>query len=176
MIMPAQLEPRTRSGAHWYAVQTRYRSERKVSGLLESQGVETFLPLLEEIHHWSDRRMPVEIPLFAGYGFVRVVLSAASRLDVLRTKGVIRFVNFGGEMTPIPAGQIDDLKMLLSKKIPCALHAFLKIGQKVRVRGGCLNGLEGILEQNGEKQLVISIASIARSVSIKIAGYELELI
>jgi transcription antitermination factor NusG len=176
MMIPAPLEPRIPGAAHWYAIQTRYRSERKVSALLESQGVETFLPMLEEVHHWSDREMPVDIPLFSGYGFVRVTLSAGSRLGVLRTKGVIRFVSFGGETIPIPGGQIDDLRMLLLKKIPCALHAFLKIGQKVRIRGGCLNGLEGILEHNEEKSLVISIESIQRSISVKIAGYELELI
>jgi transcriptional antiterminator NusG len=176
MTAPKQLEPRILAAAHWYAIQTRYRSERKVAALLQSQGVETFLPLLEQIHHWSDRERPVDIPLFSGYGFVRVILSPGSRLGVLRTRGVIRFVTFGGEATPIPSGQIDDLRMLLLQKVPCALHAFLKIGQQVRIRGGCLNGLEGILEQNGENNLVISIESIQRSVSIKIAGYELELI
>ena len=176
MTIPEQLAPRTLAAAQWYAIQTRYRSERKVAALLQSQGVETFLPLLEEVHHWSDRQMPVNIPLFSGYGFVRVILSPGSRLGVLRTRGVIRFVACGGEATPIPSGQIEDLQMLLSRKVPCALHAFLKIGQQVRIRGGCLNGLQGILEQNGEKSLVISIESIQRSVSIKIAGYELELI
>jgi hypothetical protein len=50
------------------------------------------------------------------------------------------------------------------------------VGRRVRIRGGCLDGLEGILEQNQEKSLVISIESIQRSVAIKIEGYELELI
>lgn len=175
MAIREQLEPQILT-AHWYAIQTRYRSERKVSALLQSQGMETFLPLLEEIHHWSDRQMPVNIPLFSGYGFVRIILSSGSRMGVLRTSGVMRFVTFGGDATPIPSWQIEDLQMLLSRKVPCALHAFLKIGQRVRIRGGCLNGVQGILEQNGEKNLVISIESIQRSVSIKIAGYELDLI
>ena len=144
--------------------------------LLQNKGVQTFLPLLEEIHHWSDRQKSVDIPLFSGYGFVHVDLSAVSRMGVLCTAGVIRFVTFGGEATPIPTAQIDDLRMLLSQKVPCALHAFLKIGQQVRIRGGCLDGLVGILEQSGQKNLIISIESIQRSVAIKIEGYELELV
>jgi hypothetical protein len=52
----------------------------------------------------------------------------------------------------------------------------LKVGQAVRIRGGCLDGIEGILEQSGDRNLVISIASIQRSISIAIEGYELELI
>jgi len=81
-----------------------------------------------------------------------------------------------GVATPIPVKQIDDLQRLLSQKVPCSLHAFLKIGQQVRIRGGCLDGLEGILEQRGDKNLVISIESIQHAVAITIEGYELELI
>lgn len=89
---------------------------------------------------------------------------------------MIRFVTFGGAITPVPSAQIDNLRMLLLQKMPCALHAFLKIGQQVRIRGGSLDGLEGILEQSGQKNLVISIESMQRSVAIKIEGYELELV
>jgi hypothetical protein len=44
------------------------------------------------------------------------------------------------------------------------------------VRGGCLDGMEGILEQRGEKNLVISIESIERAVAITVEGYELEMV
>ena len=52
----------------------------------------------------------------------------------------------------------------------------MKAGQRVRVRGGCLDGLEGLLLQHDEGKLVISIESIQRSLAIEIKGYELELI
>jgi transcription antitermination factor NusG len=97
-------------------------------------------------------------------------------MRVLHTEGVIRFVTFNGEATPIPSSQIEHLQMLLAQKVPCALHAFLKAGCRVRVRGGCLDGLEGIFEQGGQKNLVISIESIQRSLAITIEGYELELV
>ena len=176
IVAPDRLEPQILKAARWYAIQTRYRAEQKVVALLKNKGVETFLPLLEEIHRWSDRQKAVDIPLFSGYGFVYVDLSAVSRMQVLCTQGVIRFVTFGGAVTPVPSAQIDDLRMLLLQKVPCALHAFLKTGQQVRIRGGCLDGLEGILEQSGQKNLVISIQSIQRSVAIRIEGYELELV
>lgn len=86
------------------------------------------------------------------------------------------FVTFRGDATPIPSKQIEDLQRLLSQKVPYSLHAFMKIGRRVKIRGGCLDGLEGILEQSGQKKLVISIECIQRSVSIQIEGYELELV
>lgn len=163
-------------GAQWYSIQTRYRFERKVTDQLQHKGLQTFLPLLEEFHRWSDRRQPVHIPLFSGYTFVRLELSAGLRLELLRTEGVIGMISVRGVATPIPATQIDDLRRLLSQKVPCSLHAFLKVGKRVRIRGGCLDGLEGILEQRGEKNLVISIESIQRAIAITIEGYELEMI
>jgi transcription antitermination factor NusG len=163
-------------GAQWYSIQTRYRFERKVTAQLQHKGLRTFLPLVEEFHRWSDRRQPVYVPLFSGYTFVRFDLSAGLRMELLHTEGVMGLISFRGVATPIPAKQIDDLQRLLTQKVPCSLHAFLKIGQQVRIRGGCLDGLEGILEQRGEKNLVISIDSIRRAVAITIEGYELELI
>jgi transcription antitermination factor NusG len=159
----------------WYALVTRYRFEKTVSGQLEGCGIATFLPVLKEVHRWSDRRKQVEVPLFPGYAFVRLNLSPASRLQVLRTVGVIRIIGQGGAATPVPDRQIEYLQRILSSNVSCSLHPFLKIGQRVRVRGGCLDGLEGILEQK-EQRLVISIDCIERSFSIRIEGYELQLV
>ena len=160
----------------WYAIRTRYRFEKKVTTQLQRKGIETFLPVLEEVHRWTDREKRVTMPLFSGYAFARVDLISKSRIDLLRTVGVIGLIGFAGQVIPIPTRQIDDLQLLLSQKVPCALHPFLKIGQRVRIHGGCLDGLEGILDERGEKSLVISVESIERSVAIRIEGYELELI
>ena len=160
----------------WYAIQTRYRFEKKVAAQLQSKSVETFVPLRGEIHRWSDREKVVPVPLFSGYVFVHLQTSLASRLAVLRTEGVISFVNLHGAPIAIPGKQIEDLRQLLSQKVPCSLHAFLKVGQRVRIRGGCLDGLEGILEENRQRTMVISLECIQRSVAIEIAGYELDLV
>jgi hypothetical protein len=44
------------------------------------------------------------------------------------------------------------------------------------IRGGCLDGLQGILAQSSQKTLVISIECIERSVAVTIEGYELEMV
>ena len=175
-LMPETLEAEASSIGPWYAVQTRYRFENRIAAQLQSKGIETFLPLLHETHCWSDRQKTLSLPLFSGYVFVRLVPSAPARTRVLRTEGVVGFVNSCGDASPIPSRQIDDLRKLLAQKLPCALRAFLKAGQRVRIRGGCLDGLEGILAESSRKTLVISIECIQRSVAIKIEGYELELV
>ena len=162
------------STAPWNVVQTRYRFESRVASQLQGKGVQVFLPLLNETHRWSDRQKIVSLPLFSGYVFVRLQPSTPWRTRVLRTEGVMGFVQVNGDASPIPARQIDDLRRMLTQKLPCVLHPFLRVGQRVRIRGGCLDGLEGILAQSTQKTLVISMECIQRSVAVTIEGYELE--
>src|SRR5208337_4543955 len=58
----------------WYAVYTRSRHEKRIKEQLDSQSLESFLPLYEAVHRWKDRRVLVRLPVFPGYLFVRMVL------------------------------------------------------------------------------------------------------
>jgi hypothetical protein len=76
---------------------------------------------------------------------------------------------------PIPDEQIEAVRALLESQLPCSSHPFLKIGQRVRIRGGSLDGLEGILlSRNGDSTLVISVDAIQRSLAVSVNGYEVE--
>src|SRR5246127_1487710 len=151
----------------WYALETRHRCEKKVVQQLTRLGVETFLPELTEVHRWSDRKKTVTIPLFAGYAFVKLDRSRATRLRVLQTPGVIGLVSSQGKAVPVPAEQLEYLRKLLREKVECSIHAFLRAGQRVRVRGGCLDGVEGVLAEGGDKHLVISIDCLQRSLAVR---------
>ncbi len=158
----------------WYAIRTRSRHEKMVAEQLQQQSIESFLPLVKRTHKWSDRTKEVEMPLFAGYNFVRLALSSPDRLRVLKTHGVAGFVGVRGAGIPIPDVQIESLKTVLLNKISFEDHPFLQVGQRVRIRGGALDGIEGILAQKGGRTLVISVEPIHRSLSIGLQGYRVE--
>ncbi len=159
----------------WYAIQTRSRHEKMVVRQLQDQGVSTFLPITSQLRQWSDRRKMVEFPLFPGYAFVRLVYQPEERMRVLRTEGVVGFVGAHGQGVAIPEKQIEDIQIILASKVPCESYPFLKIGQRVRIRGGSLEGTEGILVgHDGDRMLIVSIELIQRSVSIRLHGYDLE--
>jgi transcription antitermination factor NusG len=160
----------------WFAIQTRYRFEKKVAAELEHKECEVYLPLLTEDHRWSDRQKEITIPLFAGYAFVHIDQSREARSRILQTAGVTGFVKFGGTMVVVPQKQIEDLELLLREKKPFSMHSFIRLGQRVRIRGGCLNGVEGVLTQNDKGRVLISIEAIQRSIAIEVRGYELELV
>jgi transcriptional antiterminator NusG len=147
--------------ACWYAVRTRSRHEKLVARQLETQGIESFLPLVT--------------PLFSGYAFLRMVLLPDDRVRVLRTQGVVSFVGVQGSGTPIPDHQIEDIRTLVASRIPYEERPYLRVGQRVRVRGGALDGMQGILvAENGDRSLVISVEPIQRSLCVRVAGYEVE--
>jgi transcription antitermination factor NusG len=160
----------------WYAIRTRSRHEKVVARQLDGLEIENFLPLCNAIHRWSDRRKEVELPLFPGYAFVRLVYSPQERVRVLRVFGVAGFVGAQNKGIPIPDHQINDIKTLLTQNVPFENHPSLQIGKRVRIRGGSLDGVEGILKahKNGGRILVISIDPIQRAISINLEGYQVE--
>ena len=171
---PEPIRPDPASNPRWYALQIRCQFEKTADSHLRRKGIETFLPLIRQTHRWSDRQKVVEVPLFPGYEFVHVLLSAEVRGLVLRTPGVVGFVGPQQGASSVPSSQIDALRLLLDTHAPCTLRPFLRTGQRVRVRNGSLDGLEGILQSSDSRSLVISIDCIERSVAVTIEGYDLE--
>jgi transcriptional antiterminator NusG len=163
------------SQIHWYAVRTRSRHEKLVARQLEKQGIQSFLPLIAKINQWSDRRKQVEEPLFSGYAFVRLNHSSNDRIRVLQTQGVVSFVGVQGSGIAIPDQEIENITTLLASNVSYQERPYLQVGQRVRVSGGALDGLEGILTaENSDRSLVISIGLIQRSLSVRVAGYNVE--
>jgi transcription antitermination factor NusG len=162
---------------NWYALHTRSRHERLVAQRLAERGVETFLPIVTEEHRWSDRKKSVQLPLFSCYVFAKFVPKRLDRLQVLRVGGVLGLVGSQGEGTPIPDEQVDTVRTLIDGATPWSPYPFLKIGQRVRIRGGALEGVEGILmSRNGTHTLVISVDAIQRSLAVRVEGYQVEAI
>ena len=167
--------PITPEEINWYALHTRARHERVVENRLREQGMETFLPIVREVHKWSDRKKKVEVPLFGCYVFVRCALNAEDRTRVRRVDSVLGFVGVQGAGLPIPDEQIESIRTVLAKGTSWCAHPFLQVGQRVRVRGGALDGLEGVfLSENGDHSLVISVDVIQRSMAVRIDGYDVE--
>jgi transcription termination/antitermination protein NusG len=160
---------------NWFAVHARTRFEKKIVCEFEEKGIETFLPLFSSKHKWSDRQSVVHQPLFPGYVFVRISAVQNERVSVLRTIGVMNFVGARGVGTPIPDCEIRSVRTLLEQRLPFQLYPFLSVGQRVRILGGCLDGIGGILTAiNGSQSLVVSVQLIQRSIALQISGYQVE--
>jgi transcription antitermination factor NusG len=161
----------------WYAIHTMARHEKRVTTYLQEERVFAFLPLIDQLHRWSDRRSRVEVPLFGCYVFVRIVPTVDNRLRVLRTPGVLGFVGSRKRGAPIAEQEMESLRTVVRSKAPLETHPFVNTGKRVRIRGGALDGVEGIIQYEGaDRSLVLSIELLRRSVSIRVEGYDVELV
>jgi transcription antitermination factor NusG len=159
----------------WYALHTRARHEKTVEHRLHECGMETYLPTVREVHRWSDRKKRVEAPLFHCYLFLRCALTPEDRNQVYRIGSVLGFVGGGAAGMAIPDDQIESIRTLLLQTSPWRSHPFVKAGQRVRIRGGALDGVEGIfVSENGDHSLVVSVDVIQRSLAVRIDGYDVE--
>jgi transcription antitermination factor NusG len=158
----------------WYAVRTRPRHEKKVAAELQEKGITIYLPLLTQVRRWSDRRKVIEVPLFSCYAFVHSVLDLHLRLALYGISGALGFVGPNNQAVPIPNTQIENIQTLMASNVPLTPYPLLKVGQRVRVRGGALDGVEGMLATKGDRRLVISVESIHVSFSINLEGYDVE--
>src|SRR5512139_421304 len=98
---------------YWYAVHVKSRHEFRVQERLTKAGIEAFLPVVERLRSWSDRKKLVAFPLFPGYLFTHLTESPAERLVVLRTPGVVRFLGTtSGVPDPVPDDPVLSMKRL----------------------------------------------------------------
>ena len=160
----------------WYALQSRVRFERRICQQVQSKELEAYVPVTRDRRRWSDRYQTIDLPLFPGYVFVRAISDPAQRLAVLQTSGAYAFVTFNGVVACIPDQQIQDLRRIENQNTSCSPYPFLRSGQRVRICGGSLDGLQGILVAERGRKLVISIEPMQRSVAIDLGSYDVEVI
>jgi transcriptional antiterminator NusG len=155
------------AGLQWYAIRTRSNYEKLVTGTLENIGLQTFLPLVRSQQRRAHALVESALPLFPGYVFCR--FDARRRVPVLSTPGVVSVVGFGKEPAPIPDAEIEAVQVLIKSGLPLQDSGYLKNGQRVRIRCGALQGVEGILiKKMNEWRFVVSIALLQRSVAVEV--------
>ena len=156
----------------WHAAYTIANHEKRVAQQLTWRSVEHFLPVYESVRRWKDRRVPLQLPLFPGYVFVRLALR--DRLRVLAVPGVARLVGFDGRPTVVPAEDIEAIRACLERNRDVQPHPYVRCGQRVRVLNGPLAGFSGIvLRQKNRTWFVVSFDVLERSVSVELEGTEL---
>lgn len=156
----------------WWVLYTRHQHEKSVAGMLTVKGANVFLPLYESLRRWKDRRVRLLLPLFPGYAFVRS--NCASRLLLVSTPGVNMIVT-SGELAVVPENEISAIRRAVAEPHGMEPHPFLQCGQRVRVRSGPLEGLEGILTRRKSTfRLVLSVEMLAQAASVEVSECDIE--
>jgi len=158
---------------HWYAVFTVPRNEKSVARQLSMREIECFLPTYETTRVWKNRqRMKVVLPLFPTYLFV--CIDRNDRARVLRSPGVLQIVGNSREPLPLPDSEIEFLRSDFCRHRAEPHHEFV-VGQRVRVRSGLMQGIEGVLmRKNNSLRFVLTLSLINQHAAIEVRAEDLE--
>jgi len=158
----------------WYVMYTASRSEKKVADRLKDRGVEVYLPIIEELRQWSDRKKKVQKALFNGYVFVK---TRRNQLwECLQVPGAVKFVHFSGNHATVREEVLDMIKRIVETGVAIETDGSdIEPGEKVKVIGGPLQHMIGeVIERGNKDYFMIRIPGIYQNILISLPRKFLE--
>lgn len=155
----------------WHVLWTRSNCEQMVGDQLAAKGFEVFLPTTDAWVRRGGVRLLSRVPLFRGYLFLHHAMDKASYLEVTRTRGLVRLLGERWDrLDTIPHREVEGIRTVLRSGLPILPHPYLREGQRVRIVGGPLADVEGILlrSQADRGALVVSVHLLRRSIAVQV--------
>lgn len=144
----------------WYVAYVRLFHERKTAERLAAMGIESFVPVREEIHQWSQRKKKVMRVLIPQMIFIHA--TQKERMEALTLASISHYMVLRGEHTPavIPDRQMRQFMFMVDYSTE-TIEMFtspLEPGQSIKVIKGPLSGMEGeLIEIDGKSKVVVRL-------------------
>jgi transcription antitermination factor NusG len=145
-------------GLDWYACHTRPRREKKFAALMAAEGFEHYLPLVPSIRRYGTETKRFTKPLFPGYVFAQVPTEEKSR--IYQQELIARAISVDDEARFLD--QLEDVRRMVSSGVEFTVVPLLTRGRSVRVVGGPLHGLEGLVDDSSNPQGVVISVDVLR--------------
>ena len=153
----------------WYALQVRPRYESPVAFVLKNKGYETYLPVYTLHRQWSDREVKIRQPVFPGYLFCRLDMTAR-HLPLYTTPGILRILGIGRAPCPVPEEEVEGIRRIVESGLTSSSIPAPKEGDWVRLESGPLAGLEGtLLRVRKQRTFVVSVSLLQRAVAVEVS-------
>jgi transcriptional antiterminator RfaH len=156
----------------WWALYTMARREKELMRRLRSLGLAHYGPLVKKKSRSPAGRIRVShVPLFAGYVFLRG--DEGARQLALTTNCI-------SQVLSVPDGtrfaqDLLQIQRLIACEAPLTPEARIEPGQRVRVRGGAMEGLEGtVIRRRGKEWLLVMVEFLQQGASVLLEDYYLE--
>jgi transcriptional antiterminator RfaH len=154
----------------WYACHTRPRCEKKFAALMAAESFDHYLPLVASVRRYGKVTKRFTKPLFPGYVFARIPSAGKNRIYQLEL--LARAIPVDDETRF--HRQIEDVRKMISAGVQFTLVPLLTRGRRVRVQGGPLNGLEGLVDDSSNPLgIVISVDVLRQGLLLKVSAESL---
>ena len=154
---------------YWYAIYTMPKAEKKVHERFIENNIESYLPLIQTIRVWSDRKKKIYSPLISSYVFVRISETKLNNLyTITGVKGILKYL---GKPAKIREFEIENIKILLSDSeniTPTNENIFEK-GETIRViKGPFLGLIAQCFDMKGKHRIVVTIESLGSGFEVNV--------
>ncbi|NQV18577.1 MAG: hypothetical protein HQ534_08550 [Armatimonadetes bacterium] len=157
----------------WYVVHTKPRCEKKLAEFSKQYEVNYYLPLIDSIRVYKNRKVKFTKPMFPGYVFVKC--DPAGRRQLTITGYVAYWLPVLDQME-----LVSDLQQIHSGRelgVEFLRAEFLEKGTKVEITKGPFAGLIGyVKDQKDIKEVILQVTLLRQAVSISTKADQLRVV
>lgn len=165
--LPNFAEPR------WFVCHTKPRCEKKFAALLTVERFPHYLPLVTSVRRYRDQTKRFTKPLFPGYVFSEIPPEIKNR--IYQQDLLVRAIWVEDQTGFLR--QLDDVKAVVASGLQLSLHPLLKKGTRVKIAGGPLHGIEGIVDNPASpKGVVIAVNVLQQGLLVRMPMDHLEIL
>ncbi len=155
----------------WRVAHVKSRREKALAHYLAKENIGYFLPMFSKKQSNKQRERFSLVPVFNGYLFFNG--DDQQRHTAIRSNHIARVIDVPDARQLL--SELSQIRQALSAGMPVHPSDFLDKGQRVRVKSGPFQDLEGVIDRRkNECRLVLSITSIMQAISVEIDADQVE--
>ena len=157
----------------WFACHTKPRCEKKFAALLVAERFAHYLPLIPSVRRYRDQTKTFTKPLFPGYVFAEI--PPDRKIRVYQQDLLVRAIWV--EDQPRMLRQLEDVKAIVASGLELSLHPLLKRGTRVKIAGGPLHGIEGVVDDPANPRgVVIAVDVLQQGLLVRLPMASLQIL
>jgi transcription antitermination factor NusG len=111
--------------------------------------------------------MKLQTPAFPSYVFTKICVSERGR--VISVPGVVRILSFNGLPARLDEAEIENIRLCDRRGALMESRPLFRVGERVRVKAGVLEGLEGLVSRcKDDRRLIVSLSHINQALAVQV--------
>lgn len=153
--------------SNWHILYVKHQHEKRIHEKLIELQLNSFLPMIQTIRKWSDRKKKIYTPLFSGYVFVEIKKKNELYIST-SIPGVFRFLKNGNQYSKLTNSEYNHLKLLVNAKDIENIQLLTtspREGENRKISFGPLQGLEGqVIKSDNKHKIILRIDSMKQNI------------
>jgi transcriptional antiterminator RfaH len=160
------------SDHYWLVCHTKPRCEKKFAALMGAEKFEHYLALVQSVRRYGTQTKKFTKPLFPGYVFAKIPVEQKSR--IYQQDLLARAIHVDEEKF---LRQLADVKAIVASGFELSVMPLMTKGRRVKVIGGPLAGLEGLVDDPTNPQgIVLSVDVLQQGLLVKMPVENLKIL